>query len=203
MKLIQFTIAWMFVLALTGCSAVPGDAALRAGHTQQAEELYISGAERGNPASALRLAFLIEQREGNNPNSAAGRWFKRACDLGSVVGCHNAAVGYETGTSGLIKDYAEAQSLYLQTARKGLMQSQYNLARMHAQNFISPADDIEGLKWIILAQNSASQCKDKELSCRRILEDSPGHKSKLTSRLSSEQQQRAETLAAAWKPLQQ
>lgn len=147
--------------------------------------------EQGDPAAALRFGVLLE----------SGDWFKKACDLGSLPGCHNAGVAYESGKSKLDKDYSQARAYYLRAAERGYMQSQYNLASLYSNNHISPPDDVEGLKWMLLAQKSASQCKQDPL-CAWALQDPPGHKQRLLSRLSSAQKENAESLAAEWKPRQ-
>lgn len=149
----------------------------------------LRGSEQGDPAAALRLGFLLD----------SGDWFKKACDLGSLPGCHNAGVAHESGKGKLDKDYSQARAYYLRAAERGYMQSQYNLASLYSNNHISPPDDVEGLKWMLLAQKSASECKQDQ-SCGWALQDPPGHKQRLLSRLSSAQKENAESLAAEWKP---
>src|SRR5258708_2928138 len=102
----------------------------------------LGGSEQGDPAAALRLGFLLD----------SGYWFRKACDLGSLPGCHNAGVAYESGKGRLDKDYSQARAYYLRAAERGYMQSQYNLASLYSNNYISPPDDVEGLKWMLLAQ---------------------------------------------------
>jgi len=106
-------------------------------------------------------------------------------------------VSYEYGTNGLAKDLAQAEAFYRKAELAGYMQSQYNLGSMHSNNYIAPPNDVEGLKWLLLAQKSAAECKQREL-CRWVLRDPPGHKRRLESRLSGEQQNEAHALAAQW-----
>jgi hypothetical protein len=150
----------------------------------------------------LRLGLLLDEgRVSASTYGSAGTWFKKACDLGSLPGCHNVGVAYEYGKNGLAKDYELAREFYAKAAATGYMQSQYNLGSMYSNNYISPPNDVEGLKWLFLAQMSAATCKQHQL-CRWVLDDPPDHKRRLEARLSSTQQQEARTLAAQWKPKQ-
>jgi TPR repeat protein len=179
----------------SGCSSVPGDAALRGGHPEQAADLYKRGAEQGDASAALRLGLLIERGRVNAVKyGEAGEWFLRGCGLGSMPACHNAGVAYESGRNGLPKDYSEAHNFYLKAAAAGYMQSQYNLASLYSNSYVKQANDVEGLKWMMVAQMSAEKCKRQEL-CQWILEDPPGHRRRLESRLSAAQQQEALDLA--------
>lgn len=202
MRAITFGAMAALLISAAGCSSVPGDAALRGGHPEQAADLYRRGAQQGDASAALRLGLLIdEERVSSSKYGEAGDWFKRACDSGSWPGCHNVGVAYEYGKNGLSTDHALAHSFYLKAASEGYMQSQYNLASLHSNNYITPPDDVEGLKWMLLAQMSAEECKQVQL-CQWVLEDPPGHKLKLEGRLSAAQQQDARTLAARWKAKQ-
>jgi len=191
----------LIILGIGGCSAVRGDAALRAGHPDVAAELYQRGAEQGNGAAAFRLGLLVsEGRVSAAKYGTAAEWYVKACDRGVRPGCHNTGVYYEEGKNGVTKDYGVARMYYLKAAERGYMQSQYNLASMYSNNNISPPDDIEGLKWMLLAQTAALQCKQEPL-CQWILSDPPGHKHRLIERLSVEEQQKAKSLVLAWKPI--
>ena len=186
----------VIAVLLAGCSAVPGDAALRGGHPEQAAELYRRGAEQGDAAAALRLGLLVEQGRASGYGEA-GTWYKRACDLGSLPGCHNVGVSYEYGKNGLTKDLAAAQDAYTKAASAGYMQSQYNLGSMYSNNYVTPPNDVEGLKWLLIAQKTAADCKQQQL-CQWILQDPPGHRRQLESRLSTQQQSEAHELETKW-----
>ena len=188
--------AGALILALAGCSAVPGDAALRSGHPQQAADLYKRGAEQGDAAAALRLGLIIDEGRVYGYGTAA-TWYRRACDLGNLPGCHNVGVAYEYGKSGLPKDLEQSEVFYRKAASAGYMQSQYNLGSMYSNNYITPPNDVEGLKWLLIAQKAAAECKQMKL-CQWVLRDPPGHKRRLESRLATDQQKEAEALASQW-----
>jgi TPR repeat protein len=199
MRAVTFGAIVALLISVTGCSSVPGDAALRSGHPEQAADLYRRGAEQGDASAALRLGLLIDQgRVSSSKYGEAGDWFKRGCALGNLPACHNVGVAYENGKNGLPKDYSEARNFYLKAAAAGYMQSQYNLASLYSNNYVTPPNDVEGLKWMLLSQISADKCKQQQL-CQWVLEDPPGHKRRLESRLSGAQQQEARNLAAQWK----
>lgn len=190
------------LVAASGCSSVPGDAALRSGHPEQAADLYRRGAEQGDANAALNLGLLIDkERVSSSKYGEAGDWFKKACNLGNLPACHNVGVAYEYGKNGLPKDYAQARNFYFKAATEGYMQSQYNLASLYSNDYVAPRDDVEGLKWMLVAQLTADKCKQQQL-CQWVLEDPPGHKRRLESRLSGTQQQQAHALATQWKTKQ-
>lgn len=198
MRTLALSVIGVALLLSVGCSAVPGDAAVRSGQLEQAAELYRRGAEQGDASAALRLGLLIDQgRVSPAKHGEAGDWFKRGCSLGDLPSCHNVGVAYEYGKNGLAQNYSEAYAFYLKAATEGYMQSQYNLASLYSNSFVMPPNDVEGLKWMLLAQMSAERCKPQEL-CQWILEDPPGHRRRLETRLSSAQQEEAATLAKQW-----
>jgi hypothetical protein len=193
---VVLSIVVLFIFA--GCAHTPGDAAFRAGHPEQAASLYKQGADQGDPSAALKLGLLIEQEKINNENyGTAAKWYERACDLGSLPGCHNIGVSYEYGTNGVTKDIKKARDSYLKSAERGYMQSQYNLASLYANQYLE--NEVEGYMWMTLARKNAEQCRGQQL-CDWILEDPPGHTAKLKSRLSTDQINRTESLANSWKP---
>lgn len=183
-----------------GCAHTPGDAAFRAGHPGYAARLYAKGAEQGDSRAALKLGLLLEGgRLKIDDFGSPISWYERACNLGSLPGCHNLAVSYEYGKNGAKKDMLKAREFYLKAAERGYMQSQYNLASLYSNQYVEPADDVEGYKWMLLAQRSAKKRKRVPL-CHWILEDSPGHKTRLENRLNKAQIEKAEALANSWSP---
>jgi hypothetical protein len=91
----------------------------------------------------------------------------------------------------------QAEVFYRKAASAGYMQSQYNLGSMYSNNYVTPPNDVEGMKWLLIAQQAAADCKQVEL-CQWILRDPPGHRRRLQSRLSAEQQKEAQALASQW-----
>ena len=194
------TILALLLIPLLPANAVtPGDAANRSGHPVQAADLYRRGAEQGDADAALKLGLLISG--GQVPAETfgtAGSWFIRACDLGNLVGCHNVAVGYENGpkaNDGFQTDIAKAQEYYLRAAERGYLPSQYNLGSLYANQLLP--DDVTGLKWLLIAQRTASSCATSA-ACKWVLEDPPAHIKKLRERMSSQDQALAAQQADGW-----
>lgn len=186
-------------LFFTACSTTPGDAARRGGHSEQAANMYRQGADQGDALAALKLGQLIESGQTSSIQyGEAGVWFIRACELGNLVGCHNAGVGYEYGAEGklgLAKDFSKAAEFYRRAAERGYMQSQYNLGSLYANGHLQ--NDVEGLKWFLLAQKAARACIPEPL-CKWVLQDPPGHSARLRQRMSQASQVSAERQTAEW-----
>ncbi|BDV43974.1 hypothetical protein GURASL_28970 [Geotalea uraniireducens] len=196
----QMLILTLLFIYFTGCALTPGDAALRAGHPEEAGMLYKAGAEQGDASAALKLGLLLEDgRVREETFGSPASWYEKACKLGSDPGCHNAGVSYEYGKNSVSKDITKAYSYYMIAAERGYMQSQYNVASLYSNHYVQPQNDVDGLKWMLLAQGAAKRCQNVPL-CQWILNDPPGHKAKLKSRLSADQIKAAEALAISWKP---
>lgn len=199
-KPVPFVLALYISLVLVGCSQTPGDAALRAGHPQNAAELYRKGADQGDARAAFKLCVLVGSgRVRQSDYGTAGQWCVKACDLGDVVGCHNVGVGYEYGRMGFPKDYSLAKDFYLRAANKGYSFSQYNLGSMYANRYFS--DDKEGYRWMMIARQSAAKCAAQgDRTCQWLLDDPPGHVKRLADRLSERDRREIEAAAKDWKP---
>lgn len=183
---------------IAACSTTPGDAAYRTGHPQEAAELYMRGAQNGDDKAALKLGLLLESKVVDVDRfGTATKWFKRACELGNIKGCHNAGVSFEYGKDGYEKDYIQASNYYRKAAEHGYMQSQYNLGSLYTNQYLT--DDIKGLKWLLLAQRNAAECASDEL-CQWILKDPPDHVNKLKERMTKEQIEEAQQRAAEFSP---
>lgn len=200
MRKTAVVILLLFVLgACAGCSTTPGDAALKAGHSEKAAEIYAQGAELGDAEAALKLGMLISNGTVTDPQYAtAFKWYLRACDLGSRPGCHNVGVCYQEGKHGVEKSFPKAREYYLKAAERGYMQSQYNLANLYAAGDVTPPDDVEGLKWLLLARKAAESCKEATL-CEWILQDPGGRMTMFKGRMTEKQIKEAEERARDWK----
>ena len=194
MKL-KFLLIISLSVFVASCSVTPGDAAYRAGQSFAAADLYRQGADQGDATAALKLGLMIEgrlvsiDRYGNALN-----WYLRACKLGDNAGCHNSGNGYEYGKSGARKNINSAKKYYTIAAKKGYMQSQYNLGTLYSNKYFH--DNIEGLKWMLLAENTARRCSRKPF-CQWVLKDPPGHRAKLMGRMSRSEIEESKRRAGA------
>ena len=181
---------------VVSCSATPGDAAYRGGHPEQAAELYKRGADQGDNSAALKLGLMISAGKISAAKYGdAVAWYKRACELGNNAGCHNAGLAYEEGNNGVGIDYNQAREYYLLAAEKGYMQSQYNLGNLYSSQYLN--NDIEGLKWMLIALKTAENCP-KDPLCQWVQEDPPGHRKKLNERMNKTQVAKAQESANKW-----
>jgi hypothetical protein len=184
-------------LLFAGCSSpTPGDAAYRGKHYEQAANLYRKGAELGDKTAALKLGLMLFENQINTSDYGnAVKWFIKACELGSNEGCHNSGNAYEYGKMGASKNYTIAQKYYTIAAKKGFIQSQYNLGTLYSNQYLN--DDVEGLKWIFIAKNSAKNCSSEPL-CQWITKDPPNHQGKLENRMNEKEIQKAKKQANEW-----
>lgn len=197
MKYKVIVLSIIFLPLVISCSAVPGDAAYRAGHPEQAADLYKQGADQGDSSAALRLGLLISEGKVSTADYGdAIKWYKRSCKLGNNTGCHNAGNAYEYGKKGANKDYNKAREYYSLAAERGYMQSQYNLGSLYSNQYIK--NDLEGSKWMFIALNTANNCLNIPL-CQWVQEDPPGHREKLQGRMNNIQIEKAKESANAWK----
>lgn len=186
-------------IGLLGCSQTPGDAAVHAGHPDQAAKLYKTGAEQGDALAAFKLCRLLETEQITKESyGKAGPWCVKACELGDVAGCHNAGVGHEYGTNGLIADHKLAREFYLKAAERGYSFSQYNLGSMYANRYFQ--NDKEGYRWMMIAKLSVAKCASQgDRTCQWVLDDPPGHVKHLAERLSQSDRNAIEVAARNWK----
>ncbi len=188
----------LIVVFPAGCSYTPGDAALRVGHIRAAANIYKQGAEKGDGTAALKLGLLVNDGYlSADSYGTAAEWFRRACDDAVMVGCHDLGVSYEYGRAGVKKDYTQALVYYRQAAEHGYLQSQYNLGTLYANNYIDPPNDLEGYKWMLIAQRTARGCKSEPV-CNWILEDPSQHIKTLRLRLTAAAIIKAQELADQW-----
>jgi TPR repeat protein len=170
----------LFVLFLAGCSAVPGDAAFRAGKFTSALVLYEKEYQSGNTAAGMRLAEMFSKGIGTPKNEQ--RAFSIFIDLAGkdvTHAMHNVGVAYEYG-QGVAVDFQKAYSWYSRAASKGHIWSTYNLGTLHANQRVMPADDIEGLTLLLLAR--AGVAGDSS-AANFIVRDMGGHIEKLSRRM--------------------
>jgi len=196
----RFTAFIFFVVLIplvVSCSTTPGDAAYRGGHPKQAANLYRQGADQGDKAAALKLGLMLSEGKASSANyGSAIKWYERACELGSDAGCHNSGNAYEYGQAGVNKNYKKAREFYTLAAEKDYMQSQYNLGSLYSNQYFK--NDIEGLKWMLIAEKAANNCSNIPL-CQWVQKDPPGHRAKLMARMSQNDITESQQQANEWK----
>lgn len=143
---------------------------------------------------------------------AALQAFEKACTLGNNYGCHKIGIAYNNGLYGLDKDYKRAKQWYLKAAEKGYIPSQQNIANLYAYRLLEGLDDIEGYKWLILAEDATAQCLPNSIEAERGISDTERRRlcslasdgqgrirSIFRKRMTFEEMQQAEKQAQKWR----
>ncbi|CAN5338084.1 SEL1-like repeat protein [soil metagenome] len=151
-------------VALTPTDAVPVDQTEAQGLFNQAIDQIDSGqpggvatltraANLGLAVAQLKLADIYQSGEsGVKQNPVEARlWARRAAEGGDPRGMHNFGMYLYEGTGGA-KNRPEALSWLLKAAEQGLVDSQYNVARIYenGDEGIAP-NAAEALKWYMIA----------------------------------------------------
>ena len=111
---------------------------------------------------------------------------RRVAEQGNVVAQNNLGALYESGL-GVAQDYAVAVSWYRKAAAQGLAAAQFELGIAYAKGQGVPQDDVQAHVWF----NLAAVRGDRDAARNRDV---------VARRMTPEQIQQAEALAAAWKP---
>lgn len=159
----------------------------------------------------LRVLSNTEVKEKDEALAA----FKEACQLGNNYGCHKTGIAYNNGLYGLDKDYQQARQWYLIAAEKGYIPSQQNIANLYAYRLLQNLNDIEGYKWLKLAEDATQKCLPGTIEAssgisdgerRRLCQLASAGQGRLRSifrkRMSMDQIQQAEQLANSWQASQ-
>ena len=138
--------------------------------------------------------------------------FREACELGNNYGCHKAGIAFNNGLYGLDKDYQQARQWYLRAAEKGYIPSQQNIANLHAYRLLENLNDIEGYKWLKLAEAGTAKCSPGTIEVEKNISDAERMRlcqlatvgqgrirSIFRKRMTVEEIQKAEQLANNWK----
>jgi len=187
--------------ALGGCSAVPGDAALRGGHYEIARQMYEEQYRLGNLNAGYRLADWDMNGWGNSvPDPAkAFRIYSELADKGEVIAAHDLGVCYEYG-KGVPINYKLSAAWYKTAADHGYLFSLFNLGTLYADDYVVPRNDVEGLTLLLEA---AILAKHDDSTSLFIREDRSGHIEKISRRMSPDEiaKARLESVqrAANWK----
>lgn len=120
------------------------------GNQQEANRLFLSATQRGNPAGMFNLAYYHETQE---DYQAAMQLYVDAYKIGFPTSANSIAGMYING-KGVPKDRQKARHWYLLAANEGCSTAMYNLGKMfrsssrytHKDLFIE-ADNLEARKW--------------------------------------------------------
>lgn len=116
-------------------------------------------AQMGEPAAQLHLVKLYQDGEAGAPKdlTQARAWARRAAESGDPRGRHAYAMYLYDGMGGG-RDRPEALRLLLSAAEQGLVDSQYNVARLFEMGDEGiAADPAEALKWYMIAARGGDE----------------------------------------------
>lgn len=140
MRSLLFALSWLVVGAVIGADRASTEAVeslkayavYKAGDYEQARELWLSLAERGNTTAMNNLANMYEQGQGVAQDRVkAAEWLRRAAELGDPVAQLNLGLAYEKGL-GVERDNHNAARWFQEAAEQGDKDAQFNLGVMLA-----------------------------------------------------------------------
>jgi len=159
--------------------------------------------------SSLKLLSTPDESD----KKTALQAFEKACNLGNSYGCHKVGIAYNNGLYGFDKNYERAKEWYLKAAVKGYAASQQNIANLYAYRLLEEMDDVEGYKWLVLAEKTTAECSSGSIEVEGSVSDAERRrlcnlasygqgkiKSVFRKRMSVEQIQQAEQEAQNWTP---
>jgi len=136
-----------------------GLAKLDAGETEDGASLIRQAASANQPAALYRLAKLYESGEGVPQDDVMARQLiERAARGGNRIAMHDLALFYTEGRGGVELDMNAAKSWFEQAARRGVVDSQFNLAVLSESSEIGSIPNPEqALFWYSIAASQGDQ----------------------------------------------
>ena len=128
---------------------------LDAGNTAGLADLE-QAAEMGHVPAQLHLAGLYQSGQNGVPVDAVAsrRWARRAAESGDARGMHAYGMYLFDGVGGP-RNRAEAMTWLLKAANLGLIDSQYNVARLYENGDEGiPVNPADALRWYLIAARS-------------------------------------------------
>ena len=196
-KTLSVIILILLTALLNSCASVtPGDAAYKAGHFEQAADLYRRGAEQGDKLAAFKLGELYNFDLKDNKKAVV--WYKRAYELGHVPAAWFIGKIYESGEGDIERNYLEAEKWFRKGAEKGQHYAMYDLAGLYAKQVIQPSDDIQGLMWLEAVTILAGNFKPQNEGTKFILNDPKEYRKTFQNRMKKSDISKAQEMALSW-----
>jgi uncharacterized protein len=144
-------------------------------------------ANKGNAGAQFNLGLMYDTGQGVPQNYAeAAKWYRRSATQGDADAQLNLGLMYNEG-HGVAQNYAEAAKWFRMTAAQGQADAQYSLGALYAKGQGIPQDYVQAHVWFNLAAAqgyaNAAQVRDQ-----------------IASKMTPAQIEKAQALAAAWKP---
>ena len=164
---------------------------------QEAAALLQRAAEHGNATAQINLASMYATGSGVTRDPArAVFWYEKAAEQGNPAAQYSLGVTYDLDKSGVPKNHALSVSWYRRAAEQGYSTAQFSLAEKYLKGEGVPQDYFEAYKWLVISLEYIGVYHLDSIAKHLALEA----RSSIVSKLTSDQVERAERLAKAWKP---
>jgi TPR repeat protein len=144
-------------------------------------------ADQGDATAQNNLGVLYHKGQGVPQNyTEAVKWYRMSADQGYALAQYNLGIMYYQG-QGVPQNYTEAVKWYRMSADQGHAQAQYSLGVMYEQGQGVPQDYVQAHMWFNLAASQGAELAFK-------------NRDKVAALMTPSQIEKAQALAAAWKP---
>lgn len=198
MRILRFSIFIILIWLIHGCAISnrstanrelqeAGADAYERGDYHEALHILEPLAEQGNALAQTKLGNMYYLGLGvPEDDGEAARWFSKAANQGDPEAQVMLGTLYVLGT-GVSQDYGEAARMFRFPAEQGIGGAQFLLGMLYMDGTGVPKDSVQAYAWMELAVQRGSKAARE---ARRILSE----------QMTSEQIDRAEAMAQAWKP---
>lgn len=161
----------------------------------EARRWYLRAADQGFAKAQYRLGRFYEQGLGVNQDfQRAAEWYGLAAEIGDDADAQFALGQLYFFGRGLAQSYPVAVEWFAKAAQKGHGAAQYLMGSVYIEGWAMKPDRLEAYKWYTLALPKAGEIK--ALNPRY---DPVAARARLAKKMSRNQIERAERLAASWR----
>ena len=161
----------LVVLLVAACAAPPpkpevisadeaisrAEAALAAGHPQEAVNNYLIAKNQGDHRGELGLGVMYAEGRGEVQDySEASQWLQPAADAGLAEAQFQLGLIAETGGSGVLQDRRRSFDLYSKAAAQGHVMAAYRLGIAYRYGRGVRVDEKEAMRWFSVAADKSN-----------------------------------------------
>lgn len=165
---------WLVATPLFAQELQDGIKAAEQGDYATARQIFEKHSIEGDPKAMFFMAQLIHFGLGVQKDEAlAAQWYSRSADFGSMPGAFNAGVMYYQGIGNVELNMELGAKYLLMAAERNNLAAQYNIGEIFMNGAGLEKDEVEGLKWIILAAHRGhpEAIAARERAFRRLTTD--------------------------------
>ncbi len=161
-----------------------------------ARQWYLRAADRGFPKAQYRLGRFYENGVGVRQDfQKAAQWYRLAAKTGDDPEAQFALGQLYFLGRGLAQSYPVAVDWFAKAAQKGHGAAQFLMGSVYIEGWAMNPDPVEAYKWYTLALP-----KTEEIKAVNRKYDPVAARTRLAKKMSRNQIERAERLAASWRP---